>query len=320
MQLNAEQLRAALPWDELIASLKEMFARGAVQSPLRHQHTLAVPGEPDATVLLMPAWLEGEYLGVKQVNVFPGNSRRYSPGLSSYYTLSCGKTGAPLAQMDGNELTSRRTAAASALASRFLSREDASELLIVGAGSMARQLIPAHLSVRPIQTVRVWNRRKESSVALVEELRAAGIDAHCCEQDQLQTAAQQADIISCATLATEPLIQGDWLKPGAHLDLVGSFTPAMRETDNTAMARGAVFVDTRLGALSESGDLIIPIQEGALRAEEVVAELAELCAGRHKGRAALQDPGNAITVFKSVGDSGEDLAAAILAHQRSRQP
>lgn len=313
MQLNADQVQNALPWDSLIDALRDIFARADVRSPIRHHHSLEVPGEPTATLLLMPAWIEGEYLGVKQVSVFPGNNARNLPGLNSHYMLSCGRTGRPLAMLDGNELTARRTAAASALASRFLSRADASQLLMVGAGRMARRLIPAHMSVRPIRSVQVWDRHEAVSAALVAELTACGIDARVCRVDRLQEAAATADIISCATMASEPLIYGDWLKPGAHLDLVGSFTPDMRETDNVAMQRCAVFVDTRAGALSESGDLIMPIREGAIGAEKIVAELAELCRGQHAGRAALADADNALTLFKSVGDSREDLAAAILA-------
>lgn len=315
MQLNAEQVRDALPWNLIIESLRDIFARDDVCSPVRHHHGVEVPGEAEATLLLMPAWIPGEYLGVKQVNVFPGNSARNMPGLSSHYLLSCGKTGNSLALLEGNELTARRTAAASAMASQYLSREDSRELLMVGAGRMARRLIPAHLSVRPISRVSVWDRKEASAEALVTELRSAGIDARVCPSDQLQQAASDADIISCATLATAPLVQGDWLKPGAHLDLVGSFTPTMRETDNSAMQRCAIFVDTRAGALSETGDLIIPIREGAITADSIHAEFSELCRGLHAGRAALADPDNGITLFKSVGDSREDLAAAILAYR-----
>lgn len=313
MQLNADQIRDALPWDGLINALRDVFVREDVRSPVRHHHTLEIPGEPAATLLLMPAWIEGEYLGVKQVNVFPGNNARNLPGLSSHYMLSCGKTGRPLALLDGNELTARRTAAASALASRFLSRTDASQLLMVGAGRMGRRLIPAHMSVRPIQTVQVWDRNEAASAALVAELRAADIDASICPSDRLQETVGKSDIVSCATLATEPVVLGSWLKPGAHLDLVGSFTPNMRETDNAAMQRCAVFVDIRDGALSETGDLIMPIREGAIGTDKILAELAELCRGEHAGRTALDDPEAAVTLFKSVGDSREDLAAAILA-------
>ncbi len=316
MQLDATQVREALPWNLLIEALNDIFTKD-VCAPVRHHHGINVPQAPEATLLLMPAWLEGEYLGVKLVNVFPGNNERGLPGLNSNYMLSSGLTGQPLAQLDANELTSRRTAAAAAMASKFLSREESSELLMVGAGRMGRRLIPAHMSVRPIRTIKVWDRNEEASQTLVAELQADDISAEVCPFDQLETAARQADIISCATMATSPLIKGEWLKPGAHLDLVGSFTPTMRETDNTAMQKCSVFVDVRAGALVETGDLIIPIREGAITENDIIAEFTELCSGQHTGRAGLPDPDNAITLFKAVGDSREDLAAAILAYQRS---
>ncbi|MDO6564478.1 ornithine cyclodeaminase family protein [Amphritea sp. 1_MG-2023] len=315
MQLNATEIRQALPWDRLIAALKDIFTK-EVCAPVRHHHGINVPNEPQATLLLMPAWLEGEYLGVKLVNVFPGNNSRGLPGLNSHYMLSSGKTGQPLAQLDANELTALRTAAASAMASAFLSRDDASTLLMVGAGRMARYLISAHMSVRPITTVRVWNRHESAAKALVDELLSQGIDAQLCPVTELEVAARQADIISCATLSTEPLVLGEWLKPGAHLDLVGSFTPTMRETNNTALQRCQVFVDVRAGALSETGDLIIPIREGAITESTIQADFSELCRGHHRGRADLNDSLNVITLFKSVGDSREDLAAAVLAYQQ----
>nr|WP_320135383.1 ornithine cyclodeaminase family protein [uncultured Amphritea sp.] len=317
MQLNATDIRKALPWDRLIAALNEIFTK-EVCAPVRHHHSINVPNDPQATLLLMPAWLEGEYLGVKLVNVFPGNNRRGLPGLNSHYMLSSGKTGQPLAQLDANELTALRTAAASAMASSYLSRDDATDLLMVGAGRMARYLISAHMSVRPIRTVSVWNRNEASAIALVDELIAEGIEAKLCPLNELEQVAGQADIISCATMSTESLVLGEWLKPGAHLDLVGSFTPTMRETDNIALQRCQVFVDVRAGALSETGDLIIPIREGAITDAAIQAEFTELCRGQHRGRAELEDPQNAITLFKSVGDSREDLAAAILAYQQTR--
>ncbi|QTP57462.1 ornithine cyclodeaminase family protein [Billgrantia antri] len=315
MILNAEQVTKALPWGALVDALSDIFTR-TVHSPVRHHHHMHVPSDPEATLLLMPAWLEGEYLGVKQVNVFPGNSARGEPGLSSHYLLSCARTGRHLAQLEGNELTARRTAAASALAARYLARADADELLMVGAGRMGRRLIPAHRAIRPIQRVRIWDIREESAHALAEELRTEGIDAQAVPADGLAAAAGRADIISCATLSRDPLIRGEWLTPGTHLDLVGSFTPFMREADNEVMRRGAIFVDTREGALSETGDLIDPLDSGVIDESDILADFPDLCAGRHAGRQELTDPDRAITVFKSVGASVEDLAAAILAYER----
>ncbi|MBB3231746.1 ornithine cyclodeaminase family protein [Halomonas stenophila] len=319
MYLDAEQVTASLPWGALVEALDDIFTR-TVHSPVRHHHHLSVPGDPDATLLLMPAWIEGQYLGVKQVNVFPGNNARGLPGLSGHYLLSCARTGRHLAQFEANELTARRTAAASALAARYLAREDASELLMVGAGRMARRLVPAHQAIRPIQRVRIWDIREASARALAEEFRAEGIAAEAVPENGLAEAAGRADIISCATLSREPLIQGEWLSPGTHLDLVGSFTPYMREADDEVMRRGAVFVDTREGAMSETGDLIDPLKTGVIQESDILADFPDLCGKRHAGRCALEDPERAITVFKSVGASVEDLAAAILAYERCSTP
>lgn len=315
MYLDAQKVAAALPWPALIDSLSHIFTQ-PVHSPVRHHHRIDLPDAPAAMMLLMPAWIEGQYLGVKQVNVFPGNNALGLPALSSNYLLSCGKTGQPLAQLEGNELTARRTAAASALASRYLSRPDASRLLMVGSGRMARYLVPAHCSVRNIKQVTVTDLSLASAQKFAEELRSTGLQADAISLDQLEQATANADIISCATLSNEPLIYGDWLQPGVHLDLVGSFTPTMREADDVAVQRCDVFVDTRAGALAESGDLIIPMSNGSLATSDILAEFTELCAGTHRGRAQLENPHRAMTLFKSVGASIEDLAAAILAYER----
>lgn len=314
MYLSAEQLAQSLTWPKLIDALHRIFTTD-VHSPVRHHHFIDVPNAPQATLLLMPAWIEGHYLGVKQVSVFPGNNALGKPGLTSLYTLSSATTGETLVQMDGNMLTARRTAATSALASTHLSRPDSDSLLMIGAGRMGRFLVPAHISVRPIQTVWIWDRNADAAKQFAMELREQGCQASAIQTQELPSIAHQAAIISCATLANEPIIKGEWLCAGTHVDLVGSFTPAMREADNALMSQAHVFVDTRAGALAETGDLIIPIREGAFHADDIAAELTELCAQQHLGRASLPQPEQAITVFKSVGDSREDLAAAILAYQ-----
>ena len=311
MQLSAEQVKAALPWYDLVDALRDIFTRKVI-SPVRHHHVLNVPNEQDATLLLMPAWLEGEYCGVKQVFVFPSNNEKGLPGLTSNYLLSSAKTGETLIQLDGNELTSRRTAAASALASVYLSRIDATKLLMVGSGRMARNLIAAHRAVRPLQEISVYNRNIEGAKKLVNELKLEGIDATVCTLEELPEVAAQAHIISCATMSKQPIIKGDWISPGCHLDLVGGFTPEMQEADNLALKKAHIFVDTRAGALSEAGDIIIPLVAGDISEDDIQAELSELCSETHIGRLEFKDPDMAITLFKSVGDSREDLAAAIL--------
>lgn len=255
----------------------------------------------------MPAWQPGKRLGVKTVSIFPNNSARGLPGLHSVFILYDAATGAPLAILDGDVITSRRTAAASALAAKWLSRPDSSTLLVVGAGRVGSLLPEAYRSVRPIERVLVWNRLSESADTLVGNLREQGIDAHAV--NSLEDAAQEADIITCATLSTAPLIQGKWLKPGVHLDLIGGFTPAMRESDDECMRKGTVFLDTT-EALLKAGDILAPIESGAFNEQRVAATLEQLCRGQHPGRTSRDE----ITVFKAVGTALEDLAAASLAY------
>lgn len=304
--LDEAETKNALPFPALINSLDAMFRSGA-EAPPRHQHAVAVPGEPEATLLLMPAWVPGRYVGVKMVSVFPGNAVRGLPSIYGSYLLSSGTTGELLAILDGGELTARRTAAASALASRYLSRRQSATLLICGTGRLAPNLIEAHAAVRPIEKVMVWGRDPAKAKQVAQRAAALGLEASVVQD--LEAAARQADIISCATLSDTALIHGAWLKPGAHLDLIGAFKPTMRESDDEAVRRATIFVDTRAGALSEAGDIIQPIRTGVISADDVAAELAELATGRHKGRADEAE----ITLFKSVGASLEDLAGAILA-------
>ncbi|MFT3663811.1 ornithine cyclodeaminase family protein [Piscinibacter sp.] len=308
LQLDAAATAAQLAFEALVPALREAFAHGA-EVPLRHTHTITDPADPQGpggTVLLMPAWRPGGLFGLKTVMIFPANSARGLPGLHSLYTLFDARTGVPLAQLDGNEITSRRTAAAAALAASFLAREGAARLLVLGTGRVARLLPEAMRCVRPIARVRVWNHRPEGAAALARDWREQGLDAQ--PVDELAAAVAEADIVSCATLATAPLVQGRWLRAGAHLDLIGSFTPRMRECDAECFARARVFVDTE-EALAKSGDVLAAVAEGGFRAERLQGTLAQLVRGERAGR---RDAGE-ITLFKAVGNALEDLAAAELA-------
>ena len=304
--LDEAETKNALPFPALINALDAMF-RSGVEAPTRHHHEMAVPGEADATLLLMPAWLPGRYFGVKMVSVFPGNTTRGLPSIYGSYLLSSGVTGELLAVLDGGELTARRTASASALASRALSRADSSILLIVGTGRLAVNLIEAHAAVRPIAKILVWGRDRAKAEPIAQRALSLGLEAEIVTD--LKQAVTSADIISCATLSETPLIQGAWLKPGTHLDLIGAFKPTMRESDDEAVRRATIFVDTRAGALSEAGDIIQPIRAGVISADDIAADLTDLAGGMHKGRQSADE----ITLFKSVGASLEDLAGAILA-------
>lgn len=300
--ISAQEVAGALAWPALIERLANTFRHG-VEAPPRHHHAMHRP-DGEATMLLMPAWEQAGYIGMKMVNVFPQNANAGLPAISGLYILCEGQHGTPLACIDGSALTSRRTAAASALAARELARQDASSLLVVGTGKLAPMLIEAHATVRPIRKVRIWGRNPDKAAALAERFR----DRFDCESvNDLETAVTQADIISCATLSTESLVRGEWLQPGSHLDLVGAFRPTMRETDSHCLVRSEVFVDTYAGAMGEAGDILQAINEGAFSSASLRAELAELIRGDKPGRTNDE----AITLFKSVGASLEDLAAAI---------
>ncbi|MGM0785280.1 MAG: ornithine cyclodeaminase family protein [Pseudomonadota bacterium] len=300
--ITGEQVAASLPWPALIERLATTFREG-VESPPRHHHAMHRP-DGEATMLLMPAWEPAGYIGVKMVNVFPQNAEHGVPAISGLYVLSEGKHGQPLACLDGSELTRRRTAAASALAARELARTDAETLLVVGTGKLAPMVIEAHAAVRSIRRVLVWGRNPEKAERLADAYRDRFDSVAVTD---LAAASAEADVISCVTLSTEPLIRGEWLRPGMHLDLIGAFRPSMRETDGECLARSEVFVDTYAGARGEAGDIHQAIDEGLFSFEAIRADLAELLKGEKPGRSS----DDAITLFKSVGASLEDLAAAI---------
>ncbi len=304
LTLDVDATRAALPFDRLIPALRALFAAGC-QVPQRHVHVVPAAGG-GFTSLIMPAWVDGLCYGVKTVNIAPHNAARGLPGLHSTYLLYDAATGAPLAMLDGDQITARRTAAASALAASFLARADAQHLLLVGAGQVARLLPEAYRVVRPITRVTVWARTPGAAQALAETLRSQGF--HSTASTDLAGAVASADVVSCATLASAPLVQGAWLQAGSHLDLIGSFTPAMREADDACLAGARLWIDTD-EALAKSGDLLGPLQRGVIQADAVCGTLALLARGQAQGRASAAER----TVFKSVGTALEDLAAAMLA-------
>ncbi|MCE1237859.1 MAG: ornithine cyclodeaminase family protein [Hyphomicrobiales bacterium] len=313
--VDSEAIDRVLTRASMVEALRAGF-REAVVTPVRHHHPMARVGEADAMLLLMPAWSDTSetlsddaVMGVKIVSVTPGNAARGLASVVGTYVLMSGVTGAPLAVLDGTRLTLWRTAGASALAADALARRDARRLVAVGAGALAEHLIEAHAAIRPIEEVAIWNRSADKAEALAAKFagRAFGVRA----TTDLEAAVRAADVVTCATMSATPIVKGAWLKPGAHLDLVGGYTPAMREADDEAVRRARVFVDTRAGALKEAGDLTQPIASGTLRVEDVVGELADLCRDGAVGRGGEDE----ITLFKSVGTALEDLVAARLVHR-----
>ena len=308
--IDADAIHRLLDFPSLIEALRAMFRDGC-QAPARHHHAIAPPatdGSP-GTLLLMPAWRAGGALGVKIVTVFPDNALRSLPSVYGTYVMLDAATGMPRAVLDGTALTLRRTAAASALAAGFLARTESAVHLMVGTGALAPYLIAAHAAARPIRESRIWGRNPQKAAAVAARLAAAG--TACVAVADLAEAVSTADIVTSATLAREPLIRGAWLRPGTHVDLVGGYTPQMREADDEAIGRARVFVDTD-AALREAGDIVQPLLSGALRRERIAGDLFGLARGACAGRC---DP-NEITLFKSVGTALEDLAAAELAFGR----
>jgi ornithine cyclodeaminase len=308
--ISAETLAAKLDYPSLIVALRKAFAADWT-IPVRHHHAVEIPGEADQTLLLMPAWEGGQSVGIKIVTITPGNGARNLPAIQGLYLLLDGATGIPKALMEGKTLTARRTAAASALAASFCARKDAKSHLMVGAGALSLPLIQAHRAARPsIAKTMIWARDPKKAEAQAVVCRAAGTAVDIAHD--LEAAAREADIISCATLSAEPLIHGAWLKPGAHLDLVGAYLPELRESDDEAVKRATLFCDTRAGALKEGGDLLQPLKAGIIKETDVAADLIDLSKGKHPGRTSADE----ITLFKSVGTAIEDLAAAKLMLER----
>ena len=305
--IDARQIAQACDFPGLIAHLRAAHREppAAVERVLMQQRSAA--GIDDA-VLVWPAWQPGRNLGVKVVTMFPGN--RAVPAVQGVYLLFDGNDGSPQAVIDGTELTYWKTAADSALGADLLARPDARELLMVGAGALAPHLIRAYQAIRPqLRQVRVWNRSADKAQAVA----SAVIGTPAAMASDLEAAVRQADIVCCATASHAPLVHGDWLRPGTHLDLVGGFTPAMREADDTAVRRARIFVDSRWFTVEHAGDLTQPIASGAITRDAVRGDLFDLTRGAVSGRDHYRD----ITLFKSVGTALEDLAAAKMAFERS---
>ncbi len=290
---------------ELISKLKDGFASRNIIVPMRHHHDFPNPQVGlDSTLLLMPAWNTGKEAGVKIVTVSPENGQFGLPSIQGVYILMDALKGKVKAIIQAKSLTAKRTAAASALASSFLSRKNASSLLMVGTGALASNLIKAHASVRPIKTVYVWGRNLEKAQDICNALK--GEDFEIKAIGTIEEKIGEVDIISCATLSKTPLILGKSLKNGQHIDLVGAYKKDMREADDKTISRALVFVDTMQGSLKESGDIVIPLQNGIITKDDIKSDLFGLCSGGHTGRTNDRQ----ITVFKSVGHALEDLVAA----------
>jgi len=296
----------ALSYPKLINALQRAFTEDIIVPPRLHFDIENPSASRETTLLMMPAWQAGDVAGIKLVTVAPDNHQYQLPSIQGTYLLFDVKTGKLKASMDAPSLTAKRTAAASALASKFLSREDSKTLLVVGTGTLSSQLIEAHASVRPIEVVYVWGRSFAKAELVCQQVKHLGLE--CIAVDDLKQHVNKADIISCATLSKEPLIFGKWLKKGQHLDMVGAYRPDMREMDDECLLRSNIFVDNMESAVRETGDLAIPIKAGVIQPKHIKADLFSMCEQNFIFERNNED----ITIFKSVGHALEDLTAAKL--------
>ena len=314
---DSNQVHGALPYASLVPALIDAHHRDVDLSQSLLQTQPSAGGGEDI-FLSLPAWQRGHVLGSKLVTLFPHNEFNGSglPSVQAVFVLFDGTNGKPIAVVDGTALTLRKTAADSAAGSHFLAREDCESLLVVGAGALAPHLAMAHMAVRPaIRRVAVWNRTASRAASMVRDLDLPGIELTAVRD--LEAAAREADLITCATMATEPLILGKWLKPGTHLDLVGSFRTDMHECDGEAIGRSSVFVDSPWSALEDSGELVTSFNEGTLSREDIQADLFDLARGKHPGRRSGQE----ITAYKNGGGGHLDLmVAGILMSEDSSGP
>lgn len=302
--ITAERIGQLLSYPGLVAFLEESHRQSVdAMDDLLLSH--GEPGRARQHFLIRAAWQGGLGAGAKLVTVFPDNDRRGLPSVQGVYLLFDAHDGGPAAALDGTELTYWKTAADSALGAKFLAREDAEVLLMVGAGAMAPHLIRAHRAVRPsLRSILIWNRTPERAARLAEKLAAEGLPASAVTD--LETAVRAGAVISCATMATAPLVRGEWLRPGTHLDLVGAYTPEMREADDDAVQRAGIFVDSRQTAVRPIGELAIPLHAGLISEASILADHFQLSRGLHPGRESDDE----ITLFKNGGGGHLDLMTA----------
>lgn len=304
--LDAEKIMGLVSIPELVEALRAGFQTECLIPP---RQIVSMPGnEAGRLFVSMPAFTHDGAAAVKLVTLFPDNPDVGMPTIQAAVVVFS-ERGTPVALLDGTAVTRLRTAAASALASQYLSRTDSSHLAMVGTGELAPMMVAAHCAVRPIKRVSIWGRRDARARATASTVRALIDDEiEIVLPDSLEGTVRSADIVSCATSSETPIVTGRWLKPGTFVDLVGSFSPSKREVDDEVILRSRVFVDTLAGALAEAGDILDPMRRGVIDRARIIGDLADLTRGRQRGR---ETAGEIIT-FKSVGTALEDLVAAHL--------
>ncbi len=300
-----DEVAAALPWPELIHAVEAIMVDDQAQAPERTVHNVPDDVGGEATMLLKPGWVVGDVIVVKVVTFFPGNGMVGLSSVNAGVLVFSATNGGLLGACDGNELTTRRTAAASAVAAKRLARTDTRRLLVIGTGALAPMTAQAHATVRNYDLIEIWGRSRAKAEATVAALSIAGLRASVC--DDLDESVSRADLISCVTSSTEALLKGSLISEGTHIDLVGGFTPTMREADDAVIERASLWVDSRAEGML-AGDLAQPLESGLITVADIEGDLRDLVAGP----ASARRDDDEITLFKSAGIALEDVAAARL--------
>lgn len=309
--LDSDTLMPSIDPIRLVEAIRDGHRHGAVPTGRSALENIGDSGEVDHFISLT-AWQPGRALGAKLSTVFPANERRgQGQNIHSVFVLFDGESGALLSVITGDCFTRYKTAADSALGASILANPDATTLAVIGAGSQAEAHIRLMCAVRPsLSHVTIWNRTESKASRLARVLNIPGVTV--VPTADLEGMVRAADIVSCITSATVPILQGRWLRPGAHVDLVGSFTETMRESDDETMRRGRIFLNNPALAMA-SGDISVPISAGVISASDISGDLLGLCTGRAKGRTSPEE----ITIYKNAGGGHFDLMVARLLYQYS---
>lgn len=312
LMLDADKILNSLSFTALVDELAEMHRDpiGLIDEMLMESRDA---NDNINHFFIRTGWQPEKAVGAKVITVFPrNNQQREWPSIQAVYILFEGVNGTPVACLDGTALTWIKTATDSALGSRLLSRENIETMLMIGAGQMAPHLVSAHCAVRPsLNQVQIWNRTGDKAAALCASLAQKFPQITFAPVSEIEAGAREADLICSAIGCEAPIIEGAWLKPGVHVDLIGAYTPTMREADDECLRRGSLFVDARETTLHHIGELMIPLANGVINEEDVLADFSDLCQQRHAGRQS----DNEITLFKNGGGGHLDLMCARILHQ-----
>jgi len=312
LMLDADTLLDCLPFTTLVDELAAMH-----REPIGLVDEMLMESTDDSDnvshFFIRTGWQPEKAVGAKVITVFPrNNQKREWPSIQAVYILFEGINGTPIACIDGTALTWLKTASDSALGSQLLSRGDIESMLMIGAGQMAPHLVSAHCEIRPsLKQVKIWNRTPDKASRLCDSLAGKFPGIRFTPVADIESGARQADLICSAIACQQPIIEGAWLKPGAHVDLIGAFTADMREADDEVLRRGSLFVDARETTINHIGELMIPLANGVISEGDVLADLSDLCQQRQPGRHSEDE----ITVFKNGGGGHLDLMCARILHR-----